>query len=210
MTEYSSFAIRIGDVIDINFDNYRPGHITADNHMLSSAKPSIRFTKLEWNTFTIRNYDSYTDVHINDELVNTVAMPTISNEQKLSLVLKGSNASYSDQFSCVKNFIAIDSYVLRIESTMPVCTSNVVVKPKCTHYIDSDSYAGFKAKTSVFGIIDIVSLLRFLLDKTITTNERINTNTCGDYNADGSVNIIDLISFMRYLLNKIGVAEHHK
>lgn len=70
-------------------------------------------------------------------------------------------------------------------------------------------YAGFKITDNVFDITDIVSMLRYTLDKHLDIETVQNIQRCADYNDDGIIDIIDIVSFLQYILDKIGLAAHH-
>lgn len=70
------------------------------------------------------------------------------------------------------------------------------------------TYRSF-ANNEEFSVIDIVSLLRFMLYKQTTQYINNRINICADINRDGNIDIIDLVSFLRTLLEKQEPASHH-
>lgn len=81
-----------------------------------------------------------------------------------------------------------------------------------TCLLDENTYKTFDDSVPSdpeFSIIDIVSLLRYVLGKQ-DMNKMVNIVGCADYNEDGSIDILDIVSFLQYLIEKIYPAEHHR
>lgn len=62
-------------------------------------------------------------------------------------------------------------------------------------------YLGFTDSTRA-NIVDVVSLLRVIIDNSVPSGVRAAIASCGDVNNDGSTDILDVVQLLRYIISK--------
>lgn len=139
------------------------------------------------------------NVFLNGELVRTVDWTLSTNNLKVGFMV-------AERETCVRHMRVTSTLNDAYKSPPSPPPTPPSPPPLAECLITPTQYKSF-GKYGTFELTDIVSLLRYLLNKPMIGDKGIDIKrdieNCADFNRDTRIDLIDLISFLQYLLGKI-------